>query len=548
MPAMPVPASAADAALEELAARAAGLHAASGGDLLGCFALVPDPRARRGTRHSLAAILAMCTAAVLSGCGSLEDVTAWVSAADQGVLAALGCRRNALGVLTPPHPDTIVRVLAGLGAQHLADHAGACLARRVLHGPAVFPVAGPGWLPAIAVDGKAVRGAAGPDGLIPYLLAAAMHRDCAVIAERLIGPKTNEVPEFAPLLRGLNERVSLAGHVITMDAGHTVRAHATLACEELLAHYVMTVEHASHCSCWETALQAASGAEAELDRRQSTRPVQLSTAERARVLALGTDLRALWTTSATTDRDRKELLRTLLDDVVVTVDHGNRTARLVMHWKGGLISETSAGLPRPRPPYRTSEETVSLIGRLAAHYDDTMITKVLNQQQRRTATGLSFTPANVATIRKRHNIPASHGGTAQDQDGEVMTVHQAAASLGITPSTLYRWLSDGFVPGEQITPGAPGGSGSPAPPARSSPTTHQPAGYPCRSPLRPSACPARPCCSVSSAASSAPPTSVPDAGKACVSSCQYPRTACSSRPRQSRSSVMTNRLGPRCHV
>jgi DNA invertase Pin-like site-specific DNA recombinase/transposase-like protein len=205
---------------------------------------------------------------------------------------------------------------------------------------------------------------------------------------------------------------------------------------------------------WETALQAACDAEAELGRRQSARPVQLSPAERAQILALGTDLRALWTAPATTGRDRKELLRTLLDDVVVTVDD-NRTARLVMHWKGGLISETSADLPQPRPPYRTSEETVSLIGRLAAHYDDTMITKVLNQQQRRTATGMSFTPANVATIRKRHNIPAHHGGPGQDQDGEVMTVHQAAAGLGITPSTLYRWLNDGFVPAEQITPGAP---------------------------------------------------------------------------------------------
>jgi predicted transposase YbfD/YdcC len=240
MPAVPV--SAADAALEELAAHAASLHAASGGDLLECFALVPGPRDRRGTRHSLAGILAMCTAAVLCGCTSLEDVTAWVSSAGQEILAALGCRRNALGVLTPPHPDTIVRVFTELGAQQLADHTGTCLARRALLAPAVFPVAAPDWLPAIAVDGKAVRGAAGADGLVPYLLAAAAHSHCAVIAERLIGPKTNEVPEFAPLLRDLNERVPLAGHVITMDAGHTVRAHATLIFEELLARYVMTVK------------------------------------------------------------------------------------------------------------------------------------------------------------------------------------------------------------------------------------------------------------------------------------------------------------------
>ncbi len=141
--------------------------------------------------------------------------------------------------------------------------------------------------------------------------------------------------------------------------------------------------------------------------------------------------------------------------MVVTVDKQARTARLVLHWKGGLVSETTAGLPRPKPPYRTSEDTISLIGRLAAHYDDSMITKVLNQQQRRTATGMSFTPANVATIRKRHCIPACQGGTGPDPDGEVMSVHQAAAELGITASTLYRWLNDGYVPGEQITPGAP---------------------------------------------------------------------------------------------
>ena len=206
---------------------------------------------------------------------------------------------------------------------------------------------------------------------------------------------------------------------------------------------------------WEAALQAARDADAELDRREAARPVRLSADERARILALATDLPALWAAPSTTDRDRKELLHTLLDNLVVTADDTSRTARLVLHWKGGLISELTADLPRPKPPYRTSEDTVSLIGRLAAHYDDSMITKVLNQQKRRTATGMSFTPANVATIRKRHGIPPCHSGDAPDPDGEVMSVQQAAAELGITASTLYRWLNDGFVPGEQITPGAP---------------------------------------------------------------------------------------------
>jgi len=229
-------------AMGELAVHAASLRAASGGNLLECFAAVPDPRDPRGIRHSLASVLAMCAAAALCGNTTLEDAGAWVRAADRQVLAALGCRRNRLGVCVPPHPDTIVRVFTAVSAQQLADHAGAYLAARAGTGPVVFPVAAPGWLPGIAVDGKAVRGAAGGDGQVPYLLAAALHEDTAVIAETLIGAKTNEVPEFAPLLRGLNERYPLAGHVITADAGHTVRAHARLICGELLAHYVLTVK------------------------------------------------------------------------------------------------------------------------------------------------------------------------------------------------------------------------------------------------------------------------------------------------------------------
>lgn len=234
--------SAAEQALGALALRTAALAAASGGSLQECFAAVPDPRDPRGIRHSLPCVLALCTAAVLCGNTAIEDVTAWVQHAPQQVLAAAGARRNALGVRVAPHPDTVVRLLGQLGGQAVAQQCGAYLARREHPGPVACAVAGPGWLPAIAVDGKAVRGAVGADGLVPYLLAAVTHGTGIVLAERLIGPKTNEVPEFAPLLRELNGYFPLAGFVITADALHTVRAHAELICGELFAHYVFTVK------------------------------------------------------------------------------------------------------------------------------------------------------------------------------------------------------------------------------------------------------------------------------------------------------------------
>jgi predicted transposase YbfD/YdcC len=237
--AMPVPVRVcpAEAAAAVLISRAADLHRASGGDLAGCFAAVPDPRRRRGIRHPLPVILGLAVAAVLAGCVTLADITAWIGCAPPDLLAALDARPGAAD-RRPPHPDTAERVFALLGAQHLADQTGAYLMARTGTAPVAFPVAGPVMLPALAVDGKAVRGAIGADGMIPYLLAAATHGEPVVIAERLIGPKTNEVPEFQPLLRGLD----IAGRVLTMDAGHTVRSHAVFICEELLAHFIMIVK------------------------------------------------------------------------------------------------------------------------------------------------------------------------------------------------------------------------------------------------------------------------------------------------------------------
>ena len=223
-----------------LVQRAGVLGHLGGGGVLECFAAIGDPRCERGIRHSLPTILGLCLAAVLSGQVSLTDITDWVSAADQELLAALGARQGKDGRYRPPHPDTIERVLGALGAQGVADQVGGYLGRKAGIEPVSFPIGGPVLLPAIAVDGKAMRGAIGPDAGMPYLLAAATHGESVVIAERLVGAKTNEVPEFQPLLRDLP--VGVGGWVFTMDAGHTVRAHAEFITGQLLGHYVMTVK------------------------------------------------------------------------------------------------------------------------------------------------------------------------------------------------------------------------------------------------------------------------------------------------------------------
>src|ERR1700694_3615636 len=106
---------------------------------------------------------------------------------------------------------------------------------------------------------------------------------------------------------------------------------------------------------WENALRELKAAEAELARREHTRPLMLTPEDRAAVVALGKDLDAVWSAPTTTDRDRKELLRTLLEEVVMTIDREKFNAHLTLRWRGGLLSEIDVPLPRSHPaPIRTA--------------------------------------------------------------------------------------------------------------------------------------------------------------------------------------------------
>jgi hypothetical protein len=99
------------------------------------------------------------------------------------------------------------------------------------------------------------------------------------------------------------------------------------------------------------------------------------------------------------------------------------------------------------------------VRRLAASYDDKTIAAVLGKQHRRTATGLPWTRARVAILRAQHHIPACQrkpGNVAPGGDDVlVVTISKAEKILGVSRVTLYRWLRDGFITGEQLTPGAP---------------------------------------------------------------------------------------------
>jgi DNA invertase Pin-like site-specific DNA recombinase len=208
---------------------------------------------------------------------------------------------------------------------------------------------------------------------------------------------------------------------------------------------------------WETRLQNLASAEAELHHREQQRPRTLTEKERQRINTFGADLRLVWTAPTTTDRDRKELLRTLLEEVILNVERKDKEshADLTLRWRGGMITKLDVHLKsyQVQGP-KTDEDTLSLLRRLAAYYPDDVIAGILNRQQRKPAYGGQFTAGHVGSLRRYHNIPRFEP-SSESPHGEALPVQKAAKVLGVAASTLHRWLNAGFVAGEQLTPGAP---------------------------------------------------------------------------------------------
>jgi len=206
---------------------------------------------------------------------------------------------------------------------------------------------------------------------------------------------------------------------------------------------------------WENSLRDLATAEAEVRRREQQRPSSLGPEQLKRLQMLGSDIRQVWNVTTTTDRDRKELLRTLLEEVVLNLKRAEGHAHLTLRWRGGAITTLDVAVPRFKPMGpRTDEDTISLLRRLAILYPDEVIAGILNRQGRKTATGERFTANQVGSLRRYRNIPRFQP-PAEAPTGDLVSIRKAAQILGMNTSSIHRWLADGFIAGEQVTPGAP---------------------------------------------------------------------------------------------
>ena len=183
--------------------------------LLQALGAVPDPRRRRGRRHSLQSILLLALSAVMAGARSYAAIADWAAVAEHAVAV---CGR-------PPHASTIRRLLGRLDVAALeAALTGWVLPRR----DAAARAAGRGGPLAerrcvLAVDGKTLRGARAADGAQTKLVCVYDHAHRLVLTQAAVV----DADEIAAFTAALTTLPDLTGVLVTADALHCQREHAS---------------------------------------------------------------------------------------------------------------------------------------------------------------------------------------------------------------------------------------------------------------------------------------------------------------------------------
>jgi predicted transposase YbfD/YdcC len=199
-------------------------------ELFALLEQVPDPRDRRGRRHSLTGLLAMAVLAVLSGATNFREVGDVAADLPQSSLRWWGARFDVrLRRHIAPSESTFRRVLQNVDAVILEALIGGWLAERSVRADSEA------W--AIALDAKTLRRSPDGDGAL-QLISAMIHGEGVVIAQRRVPDGTNETTQ----VRALLGEIDVSGAVITADAAHTNHATARFLVEKADADYLMPLK------------------------------------------------------------------------------------------------------------------------------------------------------------------------------------------------------------------------------------------------------------------------------------------------------------------
>ena len=192
---------------------------------------------------------------------------------------------------------------------------------------------------------------------------------------------------------------------------------------------------------WNAKLRALDEAQHEFERRRDEPGQGLDEQQRRRILALASNFPRLWNDPGTPQRERKRMARLLIEDVTLT----KATRSLGVRLRGGATRQLT-WVPELHVSeiYKTSDEVLAEVDRLLNDHTDGEVAAILNERGYRSGYGYAFNPMLVKVVRDNYALKSRY---ERLRDRGLLTVHDAAARLGVSAHTVHRWRKAGLLRG-----------------------------------------------------------------------------------------------------
>jgi hypothetical protein len=191
---------------------------------------------------------------------------------------------------------------------------------------------------------------------------------------------------------------------------------------------------------WNNKLRGLNAAQEQYEEQRKIDRAAVSEQQRASIMGLAHDFPRLWQNPKTPDRERKRLVRLLLEDVTL-IQNEEITAHV--RFKGGIMKTLTA--PRPLNSWQTKmtpAEVVTEIDRLLDHHTETELAGILNERGIRSGDGKPFNSRTVARVRRKYQLKPRYDRL---REKGLLTIEEMADRLKLSPLWVRAWQEHGLL-------------------------------------------------------------------------------------------------------
>ena len=187
-------------------------------------------------------------------------------------------------------------------------------------------------------------------------------------------------------------------------------------------------------------LRTLAEAQEQYDQQTQKQRLLIDSQTREQLLSLATDFPRIWNDPSVESRERKRILRLLIEDVTLI---NGEMIQVHVRLRGGATRSLTLAKPLPIAQIRkTKPDVVAQIDALLDRYCDREVADILNGQGSRTWQDESFNLKKIAHIRQAFNLKCRY---SRLRAKGLLTAREMSARHGVTITTINAWGREGLL-------------------------------------------------------------------------------------------------------